>query len=107
MSPPVLLLVFLAAAIMVYTIMKARSRRDVILERQLRSWRKVDQATALITTYFHMVLKHGPDSEEAKAFKFNVTDKELTGDNDAMHAFDVVSKILDSCLRKRYSSQRT
>ena len=81
------------------------------------AWQSAEQIGDLITFYLDMVLKHGPDSLEAKAFKFGVDeDKPGTGriwhNRGSMEAFYNVTKHFDDALRRhrkmfRWSKRQT
>ena len=57
----------------------------------------------LVNLYLTMTAKHGPDSEEAKAFRFG-TDSHLMqrihGDDDAMQLFNEQADIIDQVCRR-------
>ena len=70
-----------------------------MIERQVDKWGQVDKVTELASLYLDIVLKHGPDSEEAKAFRFGV-DNENIVDNEALQSFYKIVVIIDNGLRK-------
>jgi len=41
-----------------------------------------------------MVLKYGPDSEEAQSFRFGVENRELSSDNEALESFNRIADII-------------
>ena len=57
----------------------------------------------MLTLYINMVAKHGPDSEEAKAFRFgtdSVLVRSLYENNEALAAFNRQADIVDEVCRK-------
>ncbi len=65
------------------------------------SWKKADQVGQLITLYLDMVLKYGPKSDEAKSFRFGVTNSELWGgerNSEALVTFDKIAEYFDEAL---------
>lgn len=69
------------------------------------AWESAEQVGDLITIYLDMVLKYGPDSHEAKAFKFGVDESKpgsgrLWHNKESMEAFYNVTKHFDDALRR-------
>ena len=69
------------------------------------AWESAEQVGDLIITYLDMVLKYGPDSHEAKAFKFGVDESKpgsgrLWHNRESMEAFYNVTKYFDDALRR-------
>ncbi len=57
----------------------------------------------MVTLYLTMAAKHGPDSEEAKAFRFGTGSslmKRLHGDDAAMKAFNGKADVIDEVCRR-------
>ncbi len=57
----------------------------------------------MVTLYLTMAAKHGPDSEEAKAFRFGTGSslmKRLHGDDAAMKAFNGQADVIDEVCRR-------
>ena len=74
---------------------------EQLRNKQIRAWRKTSQITALLTSYCEMAVKHGPDSDEAQAFKFHIGDQNLLGDDEeGQQAFLIASSVFDEALRK-------
>jgi len=74
----------------------ARLRRDNI-------WKEADSIRDLVVLYMRMVAKHGPRSEEAKAFRFGTDSrlmKKLHGDDEARQAFEQQADIIDETYRR-------
>ncbi len=74
----------------------ARSHRDNI-------WKEADSIRDMVSLYMTMVAKHGPESEEARAFRFGTDSrlmKELHGDDEAMQAFLQQANIIDETYRR-------
>lgn len=74
----------------------ARSQRDNI-------WKEADSIRDMVYLYIMMVAKHGPNSEEAKAFRFGTDSrlmKELHDDDEAMRAFEQQANIIDETYRR-------
>ena len=74
----------------------ACSRRDNI-------WKEAESVGDMVSLYMMMVAKHGPKSEEAKAFRFGTDSqlmKELHGDDEAMQAFEQQADIIDETYRR-------
>jgi len=63
-------------------------------EKERRVWSAAQNVQDLISLYTKMVLKHGPDSEEAKSFRFGVENRELSSDNEALEAFNRIADII-------------
>lgn len=57
-----------------------------------------------ISLYMNMVAKHGPDSEEAKAFRFG-TGGRLFSNNAIQDAFEQQANIIDDTYRKMKAMQ--
>ena len=79
-------------------------RNALSLERRQRDniWKEADSVRDLTALYMTMVAKHGPDSEEAKAFRFGSDSrlmKELHADNAARAAFEQQADIIDQTWR--------
>jgi len=69
-------------------------------------WKEADSIQDMVSLYITMVTKHGPDSEEARAFRFGTDSslmKELHGDNDAMQAFEQQADIVDDTYHRMRS----
>ena len=74
----------------------ARSERDNI-------WKEADSIKDMVSLYVTMVAKHGPESEEAQAFRFGIDSRlmrELHSDDDAMQAFEQQADIIDETYRR-------
>ena len=74
----------------------ARRHRDNI-------WKEAKNIEDMVVLYMRMVAKHGPDSEEAKAFRFGTGSrlmKELHEDHEAMAAFGAQANIIDETYRR-------
>lgn len=80
----------------VQAIQHERNRRDNV-------WKEAKAIDDMVNLYMTIVCKHGPDSEEAKAFRFGTDSrlmKELHGDDEAMEAFNQQCEVIDSTYRK-------
>ncbi len=66
------------------------------------SWKQADRVEVLMDLYFAMVLKHGPDSVEAKAFRYGIDcrDDLLIKDEEALRAFSIAAKCMDNAWRQ-------
>lgn len=74
----------------------ARVHRDNI-------WKEAANIRDMVTLYMTMVAKHGPNSEEAKAFRFGTDShlmRELHADDEAMRAFEQQADIIDETYRQ-------
>jgi len=64
----------------------------------------------MVTLYLTMAAKHGPESDEAKAFRFGTGSslmKRLHGDDAAMNAFNAQADVIDEvCRRMRKRKKR-
>ena len=100
MSPVILIGGVALLIIVCVAVWNVHSKNTQTADKQLRSWKKADKITALIALYLDIVLKHGPDSQEAEAFKFGIHDQTVLEHDDARHAFVVVAKLVDDALRK-------
>ena len=59
-------------------------------------WTESQQIEDLLTGYVRMVVKHGPGSEEAKLFRFNVSSKKLLGHNqECLAVFEKLAGIVE------------
>lgn len=61
------------------------------------------EVKGLVALYLNMVAKHGPDSEEAKAFRFGTDSslmQRLHGDDDALRAFHDQADTIDEVCRR-------
>jgi len=63
-------------------------------EKERQIWSAAQNVQDLISLYTKMVLKHGPDSEEAQSFRFGVENRELSSDNEALEAFNRIADII-------------
>jgi hypothetical protein len=80
---------------MQYALSTERRRRNNV-------WKEVESVGDMVGLYMMMVAKHGPDSEEAKAFRFGTDSqlmKELHGDSEARTAFEQQADIIDETWR--------
>lgn len=74
----------------------ARRHRDNI-------WKEASSISDMVSLYMTMVTKHGPNSVEAKAFRFGTDSrlmKELHGDDEARQAFEQQANIIDEIYRQ-------
>ena len=79
-------------------------KRALKRERKRRNkiWKEADSIRDMLNLYMTMVAKHGPDSEEAKAFRFGTDShlmKEMHSDSEAMTAFEQQADIIDQTYR--------
>ena len=72
-------------------------------ERNKRSWNDVDKTEELIGLYLDMVFRHGPDSQEAKAFRFGVDNKEFW-QGSALATFQQICDHVDAGIRRNAES---
>ena len=63
-------------------------------DKERRVWNAAENVQDLISLYTRMVLKHGPDSDEAQSFRFGVENKQLSSDNEALEAFNRIADII-------------
>lgn len=63
-------------------------------DRERRIWSAAENVQDLISLYTKMVLKHGPDSDEAQSFRFGVENKSLSSDDEALEAFNRIADII-------------
>lgn len=82
--------------------MKARRRyrQAIVKETDLRDrvWLEAGVVKGAVDLYIQMVAKHGPGSQEAKAFRFQMDSpimKQLHGDKAALAAFNQQADIVD------------
>lgn len=64
----------------------------------------------MVMLYLTMVAKHGPESDEAKAFRFGTGSslmKRLHGDDVAMKAFNEQADVIDEVCRRMRKRTRT
>jgi len=70
---------------------KAKQSRNAV-------WDEAKNVGDLVALYMQMVARHGPESHEARAFRFGTDSrlmKELHSDNAAMQAFEQQADIID------------
>lgn len=75
-----------------------RAAVDEAREKRNNIWKEADSIRDMVNLYTTMVAKHGPDSEEARAFRFGTDSslmKKLHGDSEAMKAFEQQADIVD------------
>jgi len=70
------------------------------------SWQNATKVRDLISLYLDVLLVHGPDSEEAKAFRFGVDNSELWNGNDALEIFVSMTNICDDAVRRHKSWEK-
>jgi hypothetical protein len=71
--------------------------------RSDREWKETESVKDIVCLYMTMVAKHGPDSEEAKSFRFGTDSKlmkELHSDSDFMQTFEQQADIIDDTYRR-------
>lgn len=81
---------------------RERSHRDNV-------WKEAKAITDMVNLYMTIVCKHGPESEEAKAFRFGTDSRlmqELHEDDEAMTAFNQQCDIIDQTYRKTSMARR-
>lgn len=83
-----------------YTMKKAYNKAIKAEEaHQGKVWEEHSAIGCLVTMYMNMVTKHGPDSEEARAFKFGSDNKmtaDLLKDKPIRDAFEQQCDIIDA-----------
>ncbi len=90
------------------SILGEKNRKKAILsaldaDREDRGEAHDKSVKEMLTLYINMVAKHGPDSEESKAFRFgtdSVLVRSLYEDNEALAAFNRQADIVDEVCRK-------
>jgi hypothetical protein len=96
------------ASVVIGSVFAEKNRRKMIistLNAENRDSDATDVAVAreMISLYLNMVAKHGPDSEEAKAFRFGTDSglmKKLHQDDKAIEVFNRQAEIIDAAYRK-------
>lgn len=76
-----------------------------VVERDNKNWNNNQPINDMAELYMKMVCKHGPDSDEAKAFRFG-TDSRLVRslhDNGSLDAFNAKADIIDRVYRETKS----
>lgn len=61
-------------------------------------WDEVTKVQDLIALYLDIILVHGPDSQEAKSFRFGVDNSELWKGNEGLEFFITMTKICDNAV---------
>ena len=75
--------------------------------RQGQVWKETASVQNLVTLYMNMVTKHGPDSEEAKSFRFGSDDKLVSMKGSAAkEAFEQQCDVIDATWRKMHNRRR-
>ena len=71
-------------------------------KQQNRLWNGSRPVNDMAELYIKMVCKHGPDSEEAKAFRFGTDSSlvKLLHDDDSISAFNAKADIVDRVYRE-------
>ncbi len=95
-------------AVVFGSIFGEKNRKKAILaaldaDRGERSDADQRNVTEMVTLYINMVAKHGPDSEEAKAFRFGTDSALVRGlyeDDEALSAFNRQANVVDEVCRK-------
>lgn len=64
------------------------------------SWKSAGKVEELIILYLDVLLVHGPDSTEAKSFRFGVDNDELWKGNDSLNVFKRMIGLCDSAVRR-------
>jgi len=80
-----------------------RDALEHAIKKRDQIWKEADSVADIVSLYVSMVVKHGPDSEEAKAFRFGTTSKlmkELHKDSEARCAFEQQADIIDDIARR-------
>lgn len=79
--------------------LRNQRRGDILAEQEHASWSKAKQVEELITLYLRMVLTHGPDSQEAKAFLFGVENDQIWREKESLKVFRSMAGIINRCFR--------
>ena len=78
----------------------ARSKRNITkavnqaTDQERQIWNAAGNVRELISLYTRMAIKHGPNSDEAQAFRFGVENKQLSSDNKSLEAFNRIADII-------------
>lgn len=75
---------------------KERKNRAQIQDEVHASWNEAQKVSELIALYVGILLRHGPDSHEANAFRFGVDNSELWRGNESMEIYGELTEILDT-----------
>jgi len=75
-------------------------KRQALKAKAQKSWKSATKVQELISLYLDVLLVHGPDSREAKAFHFGVDNSELWAGNDALDVFIMMTEICDNAVRR-------
>jgi hypothetical protein len=78
---------------------KTRRRKAVFHHEVHASWNNAQKVSELIALYVGILLRHGPDSHEANAFRFGVDNSELWKGNESMQIYGELTEIIDSVFR--------
>ena len=62
-------------------------------KKELQSWASTPKIQDLLSSYIKMVVKHGPDSDEANVFRLTIENKQFIGDQECLNAFNTVADI--------------
>jgi hypothetical protein len=97
----VVLFIFFVVMWFVSTAQATREKRAIRQAKQSAHWwSESKKVSDLITLHTRMVFKHGPDSEEAKTFRFGVESRELMDDKASLKAFNEVADLIENNARK-------
>ena len=80
-------------------------------EREKRNavWKEAEAIQQTVNLYMQMVAKHGPSSDEAKAFRFGTEMplmKQLHQDDAALESFNQQADIIDMTYRRMQEARR-
>jgi len=105
MPQALLFMIVIALAAAVFFAVKAAGssnarKRKALKVKAQKSWKSATKVQELISLYLDVLLTHGPDSREAKAFRFGVDNSELWTGNDALDSFITMTEICDSVVRR-------
>lgn len=99
--------IFMIAAILlacVFVAVKWVNRRANYEAHEAQvSWKDATKVQELMSLYLDVLLMHGPDSREAKAFRFGVGNSEFWKDSDALKTYGTMIDICDAAVRRHKS----
>lgn len=81
---------------------EARRRRAFQMAQTI-DWQKATKVADLISLYLDVLLTHGPDSHEAKSFRFGVQNTELWKGNESLEVYSAMIDICDNAVRRHKS----
>jgi len=96
-------IVFLIGIYFLYSWSSRKSKEEnLAIELIEISQKNTSKIQELLSLYLDVVLMHGPDSVEARAFRFGVESNEIWEEKkDSLRAYGTIVEIVDKAIRRK------